>query len=76
LECRNVVTCRKEWVMTKQEVRSQIDQILESFPEDHLEEVLEYLIMLQKVTAAKIKHTNSLVQIIREDRMVLQKLAQ
>ncbi|MCB0525669.1 MAG: hypothetical protein H6576_06800 [Lewinellaceae bacterium] len=62
--------------MTKQEVKSKIDQILDTFPNDDLEEVLAYLIMLQKVSAANIKHTNSLIQVLREDKQVLQKLAQ
>lgn len=62
--------------MTKQEVKSQIDDILDSLPEDHLEEVLAYLKMLSKVSVSKVKRSSALVQIIREDREVLQKLAQ
>lgn len=62
--------------MTKQEVKSQIDQILESLPEDHLEEVLAYLKALGKVSIPKVRRSSALIQIMREDRVVLQKLAQ
>ena len=62
--------------MTKQEVKSQIDQILESLPEGHLEEVLAFLKKLSNVSVSKGKRSNALVQILREDREVLQKLAQ
>ncbi len=62
--------------MTKAEVKSQIDQILESLPEDHLEEVLAYLKVLKKVSASKVRRSSSLIQIMREDREVLQRLAQ
>lgn len=44
--------------------------------DDHLEEVLAYLRMLSKVSVSEVKRSNALVQIIREDRAVLQKLAQ
>jgi hypothetical protein len=62
--------------MTKQQVKSQIDEILDTFPEDHLEEVLAYLKMLSKVSIPEVKRSSALIQIIREDREVLQKLAQ
>lgn len=62
--------------MAKQEVKSQIDEILDTLPEDHLEEVLAYLKMLSKVSVSEVKRSSALVQIIREDREVLQKLAQ
>lgn len=62
--------------MTKQEVKSQIDQILELLPEDHLEEVLAYLKALGKVSIPKVRRSSALIQIMREDRVVLQKLAQ
>ena len=62
--------------MTKQEVKSQIDQILESLPKDHLEEVLAYLKALGKISMAKVRRSSALIQIMREDRVVLQKLAQ
>lgn len=62
--------------MTKQEVKSEINQILESLPEDHLEAVLAYLKALKKVSVSKVKRSSALIQILREDREVLQKLAQ
>jgi hypothetical protein len=62
--------------MTKAEVKSQIDQILDSLPDDHLEEVLAYLKILKKVTVSKVKRSSALIQIMREDREVLQRLAQ
>lgn len=62
--------------MTKAEVKSQIDQILDSLPEDHLAEVLAYLKILRKVTVSKVKRSSALIQIMREDREVLQRLAQ
>ena len=62
--------------MTTIEVKSQIDEILESLPEDHLEEVLAYLKILKKVSASKLKSSRMLIQIMREDRELLQILAQ
>ena len=62
--------------MTTIEVKSQIDEILESLPEDHLEEVLAYLKILKKVSAGKLKSSSMLIQIKREDRELLQRLAQ
>lgn len=63
-------------MMTKAEVKSQIDQVLDSLPEDHLEEVLAYLKILKKVSVSKVKRSSALIQIMREDREVLQRLAQ
>lgn len=63
-------------MMTKAEVKSQIEQILESLPEDHLEEVLSYLKILKKLSVGKVKRSSALIQIMREDREVLQRLAQ
>jgi hypothetical protein len=63
-------------MMTKTEIKSQIDHILESLPEDHLEEVLAYLNILKKVSVGKVKRSSALLQIMREDREVLQRLAQ
>ncbi len=62
--------------MTKQEVKSQIDEILDTLPDDHLEKVLAYLKTLSKVSVSEVKRSSALVQIICEDREVLQKLAQ
>jgi len=62
--------------MTKQEVKSQIDEILDTLPEDYLEKVLAYLKTLSKVSVSEVKRSSALVQIIREEREVLQKLAQ
>jgi hypothetical protein len=61
--------------MTKHEVKNQIDQLLSSFPEDHLREILAYLEILKQLSGSNIKRSSNLLKIMREDREVLQKLA-
>ena len=62
--------------MTKQELKAQISQLLEMMPEDQLDEVLAYVKQVSKMSLANTKRSSSLIKIIREDREVLQKLAQ
>ena len=62
--------------MTKQEIKTEINQILESLPEDQLDEVLAYLKQIKKMSFSSAKRSQSLIKIMREDREVLQRLAQ
>ena len=62
--------------MTRQEIKTEINQILESLPEDQLDEVLAYLKQIKKMSFSSAKRSQSLIKIMREDREVLQRLAQ
>ena len=61
--------------MTKREVKSRIEEILDTFPDERLEEVLAYLVLIQKISQPNIKHGDNLIRILNEDKVLLQKLA-
>ena len=61
--------------MTKSQIQSEIQKVLESVPEQVLKDVLDFLKELQNQPADKIKLTNNLRQILAEDKELLEKLA-
>lgn len=61
--------------MTKSQIQSEIQKVLESLPEQVLQDVLDFLKELQNQPADKIKLTNNLRQILAEDKELLEKLA-
>ena len=62
--------------MSTEQVRTEIDQILQKLPEENLINVLEYLQEVQKLTGEKVKLANELNAILREDKDLLARLAQ
>lgn len=62
--------------MTKTQIQSEIQKVLENVPESILKDVLDFLKELQDQPADKVKLTNNLRQILSEDRDLLEKLAQ
>ena len=62
--------------MSTEQVRTEINQILQKLPEENLINVLKYLQEVQKLTGEKVKLANDLNVILREDKNLLARLAQ
>lgn len=62
--------------MTKTQIQSEIQKVLDNVPESVLKDVLDFLRELQDQPADKIKLANNLRQILAEDKELLEKLAQ
>ena len=62
--------------MTKTQIQTEIQKVLDSVPESVLQDVLDFLKALQDQPADKIKLTNNLRKILAEDKELLEKLAQ
>ena len=62
--------------MTKTQIQSEIQKVLDSVPETILQDVLDFLKALQDQPADKVNLTNKLRQILSEDKELLEKLAQ
>jgi mRNA-degrading endonuclease RelE of RelBE toxin-antitoxin system len=62
--------------MTKTQIQSEIQKVLDSVPESVLQDVLDFLKELQDQPAEKVRLTNNLRQILSEDKDLLERLAQ
>jgi hypothetical protein len=62
--------------MTKTQIQSEIQKVLDSVPETILQDVLDFLKALQDQPADKVSLTNNIRQILSEDKELLVKLAQ
>ena len=62
--------------MSRDELKEEIAKVLETVPEEILEDVLDYLKILITNPKEKLSMTIKLRQIINEDEELLQKLAQ
>jgi hypothetical protein len=62
--------------MTKTQLYSEIQKVLDNVPETILQDVLDFLKALQDHPVDKVKLANNLRQILSEDRELLEKLAQ
>ena len=62
--------------MTKTQIQTEIQKVLDSVPETILQDVLDFLKVLQDQPADKVRLTNNLRQILSEDKDLLEKLAQ
>jgi mRNA-degrading endonuclease RelE of RelBE toxin-antitoxin system len=62
--------------MTKTQLHSEIQKVLDNVPETILQDILDFLKALQDQPADKVKLTNNLRQILSEDKELLEKLAQ
>ncbi len=63
-------------MMTVQQKRLKIVEIIEQFPEETLEIILDYLTEIQKETTLNYKTKTNLIQILKEDQNLLKRLAQ
>ena len=62
--------------MTVKELKSQIRELIDTLPEENLEEIYNFLKDFKKVSRSTIKQTYNLSKILLEDRELLKKLAQ
>ncbi|MEM6263645.1 MAG: hypothetical protein AAGI38_14120 [Bacteroidota bacterium] len=62
--------------MSREQVKVEINQILQSLPDENLEDVLEYLKVVQKLGADKISLAKSFNRILEEEKNLLIRLAQ
>lgn len=62
--------------MTKLQIQTEIQKVLDNVPESVLQDILDFLKELQDQPADKVKLTNNLRQILSEDKELLEKLAQ
>ena len=62
--------------MTAQQIKSEIQKVLDNIPEDVLEDILNYLLELQEKSENDVNRTFDLKKILQEDKELLQKLAQ
>jgi len=61
--------------MNKSLLKLEIDKVLDTIPEQVLQDILEYLKQLQKQSSDKIILSNHLRKILQEDKALLEKLA-
>lgn len=61
--------------MTKAQIQTEIQKVLNNVPETVLQDVLDFLKELQDQPIDKVKLTNNLRQILSEDRELLERLA-
>ena len=61
--------------MTKRQIQTEIQKVLDSVPETILQDVLDFLKALQDQPEYKVRMANNLRQILSEDKELLEKLA-
>lgn len=62
--------------MTKQQLKSEIQKVLDNVPETVLEDILRYLKDLESKPASQVEMSGYLKKILNEDKELLEKLAQ
>lgn len=62
--------------MTAKEIKSEIQKVLDTVPENILPDVLDYLRLLQNQKETGAELSIHMRQILAEDKALLQKLAQ
>jgi hypothetical protein len=73
---KNIRILKKKREMSRKQLKVEIDQILQSLPDENLVGVLEYLKTAQKMSAEKITLAKNFNQILEEDKNLLIRLAQ
>ena len=58
------------------QLQTEINQILQKLPEEHLKPILHYLQQVEKTTGDQVKTASLVKQIFEEDAELLKKLAQ
>ena len=62
--------------MTKQQIKSEIQKALDQVPESVLQDILDFLIDIQTKTTDQVEMSRHLKKILKEDKELLEKLAQ
>ena len=61
--------------MTTKEIKSEIQRTLDNIPETVLQDILDYLKLIQGKSADKVKLSKNLRDILTEDKELLERLA-
>ncbi|MBN8568574.1 MAG: hypothetical protein J0M18_02995 [Ignavibacteria bacterium] len=61
--------------MSGQELKSEIQHVLDEMPEEILEDVLQYMKSIRNISHQKLQMSSNLKKILQEDKELLQKLA-
>lgn len=62
--------------MTKQQLKSEIQKVLDNVPETVLKDILNYLKEIEGKAADQVEMSSLLRKILTEDKELLEKLAQ
>ena len=62
--------------MSRDELKEELDKLLEPLPDELLEDVLDYIKVLITNPSNNIQLTSNLCEIINEDKGLLQRLVQ
>jgi hypothetical protein len=62
--------------MTVKELKTKIQELIETFPEENLEEIYAYIQGLKNLHPETIRNSRNLSKILSEDKELLKKLAQ
>jgi len=63
-------------IMSRQEISTEIQLLLDQLPEESLESVLDYLKKLKELDPKKLDSFSTLNKILKEDSNLLKRLAQ
>ena len=72
---QGLVSFKKIKNMSGQELKSQIQHVLDEMPEEILEDVLLYMESIRNISHQKLQISSNLKKILQEDKELLQKLA-
>ena len=72
---QGLVSFKKIKNMSGQELKSQIQHVLDEMPEEILEDVLLYMKSIRNISHQKLQISSNLKKILQEDKELLQKLA-
>ena len=61
--------------MTTQEIKKEINRVIQEVPENFLEDILSYLKQIKKRSKEDIETLTNLKRIFKEDQELLEKLA-
>lgn len=66
----------KNCSMSNKDLKQEINKVLDSIPEDILEDVLNYLRVISNKSKSTIQMSQNLSKILDEDKNLLERLAQ
>ena len=72
---QGLVSFKKIKNMSGEELKSQIQHVLDEMPEEILEDVLLYMKSIRNISHQKLQISSNLKKILQEDKELLQKLA-
>ncbi len=61
--------------MKTKEIKTEIHKVIDTIPDNVLQDILDYLKQLQDISQSKVELSKNLKLILTEDRELLEKLA-